>query len=221
MEHLLKVEIVNILNAIQRGAAPMLQDNEIVPAHFETSIHKFDLVDSKEGSPIREFETGTAHYINGCELDTYNLKIICYDEFIHQFTFNDGKGHEHVSRLKDGIKVADFLIYEQSSSTAIFIVHELSDKKSANKIKIARKQLSDTLNQLYKSEAIEKFIDNFKEKICCLSAQDCRKIVPSEGLADGFSEIYKVLPEPMQFEWGQIKKYKFKAFETSYITLKK
>ena len=221
MEQLLKAEIIGILNAIQRGNAPVLTENETILKYVETSEHKFDLVDSKDGLPIREFETGTAHYINGNKDDTYNLKIICYDDFIHQFTFDDGKGHTHVNRLKEGVRVADFLIYEQSESKAIFIVHELSNEASNKKIKVAKKQLSDTLNQLYKSEEIGKYIDSFKQKLCYLSAKDNRKVVESEGMADGFNEIYKVLPEPIQFNWGQIGTHKFSAFETSFVQLKK
>ena len=177
MEQLLKAEIIGILNAIQRGNAPELTENETILKYVETSEHKFDLVDSKDGLPIREFETGTAHYINGEENNTYNLKIICYDDFIHQFTFDDGNGHSHVSRLKDGVRVADFLIYEQSGSKAVLIVHELSDEASVKKIKVARKQLSDTLNQLYKSEVIGKYIDSFEQKLCYLSAKDSRRFV--------------------------------------------
>lgn len=221
MEQLLKTEIIGILNDIQKGNAPVLTENDTIPKYVETSEHKFDMVDSKDGLPIREFETGTAHYINGNKDDTYNLKIICYDDFIHQFTFDDGKGHTHVNRLKEGVRVADFLIYEQSESKAIFIVHELSDEASNKKIKVAKKQLSDTLNQLYKSEEIGKYIDSFKQKLCYLSAKDNRKVVESEGMADGFNEIYKVLPEPIQFNWGQIGTHKFSAFETSFIQLKK
>ena len=219
MEQILKTEIVGILNAIQRGGAPEITENELIPECVETSEHKFDLVDSKDGLPIREFETGTAHYINGEENNTYNLKIICYDDFIHQFTFDDGNGHSHVSRLKDGVRVADFLIYEQSGSKAVLIVHELSDEASVKKIKVVRKQLSDTLNQLYKSEVIGKYIDSFEQKLCYLSAKDSRRFVESEGMADGFNEIYKVLPEPVQFNWGQIGTHKFSAFETSYVQL--
>lgn len=221
MEQLLKTEIIGILNDIQRGNAPVLTENETIPKYVETSEHKFDMVDSEDGLPIREFETGTAHYINGNKDDTYNLKIICYDDFIHQFTFDDGKGHTHVNRLKEGVRVADFLIYEQSESKAIFIVHELSNEASNKKIKVAKKQLSDTLNQLYKSEEIGKYIDSFKQKLCYLSAKDNRKVVESEGMADGFNEIYKVLPEPIQFNWGQIGTHKFFAFETSFVQLKK
>lgn len=221
MEQLLKTEIIGILNDIQRGNAPVLTENETIPKYVETSEHKFDMVDSEDGLPIREFETGTAHYINGNKDDTYNLKIICYDDFIHQFTFDDGKGHTHVNRLKEGVRVADFLIYEQSESKAIFIVHELSNEASNKKIKVAKKQLSDTLNQLYKSEEIGKYIDSFKQKLCYLSAKDNRKVVESEGMADGFNEIYKVLPEPIQFNWGQIGTHKFSAFETSFVQLKK
>ena len=130
MELILKDEIVDILNDIQRGAAPRLTVNEIVPKHIEISEHKFDLIDSKDGSPIRDFKTGTAHYINGKENDTYNLKIICYDDFLHQFTYDDGNGHTHVNRLKDGVKVSDFLIYVESESNSLFIVHELYNEKS-------------------------------------------------------------------------------------------
>ena len=216
----MKTEIVEILNTIQRGEAPALTENEIIPKCVETSEHKFDIVDSKNEPLIREFETGTAHYINGKQNDTYNLKIICYDDFIHQFTFDDGKGHTHVSRLRNGVRVADFLIYEQSESK-IFIVHELSDEASGKKIRVARQQLSDTLNQLYKSEKIGKYIDSFEQKLCYLSAKDSRKFVETNGMADGFNEIYKVLPEPIQFNWGQIGTHKFKAFETSFVRLPK
>lgn len=220
MEQMLKTEIVGILNAIQRGEAPALTENAIIPKCLEISEHKFDLVDSSNAPPIREFETGTAHYINGEKGNTYNLKIICYDDFIHQFTFDDGNGYTHVSRLKNGVRVADFLIYEHSESK-IFIIHELSDEASVKKIRVARQQLSDTLNQLYKSEKIGKYIDSFEQKLCYLSAKDNRKLVETEGMADGFNEIYKVLPEPIQFNWGQIGTHKFSAFETSFVQLMK
>ncbi len=221
MEQILKSEIIAILNKIQRGSAPKLTDNDIVPNFVVISDHKFDLVDSKDGSPVRDFETGTAHYINGNEGDTYNLKIICYDDFLHQFTYDDGIGHAHVSRLKNGVRVSDFLVYEEGESKALFIVHELSDENSSKKIRVARKQLSDTLNQLYQSEVIGRFIDAFKNKKCYLSAKDSRKIVETEGMADGFNEIYRVLPEPIQFNWGQIETHGFSAFETSYVNLPK
>lgn len=219
MEHLLKKEIVGILNEIQRGNAPQLTENELVPDFVNISDYKFDLADSEGGYPIRNFEEGSAHYINGNEGNTFTLKIISYDDFLHQFTFDDGNGHPAVNRLKDGVRVADFLVYEISEDKIYFIVHELSDEISKNKIRTAKKQLSDTLNQLYKSAEIASFIDGFKNKLCFLSANDSRKIVPSAGLADGFSEIYRVLPEPLQFNFGQIGTHGFKAFETSYVNL--
>ena len=219
MEQLLKNEIVGILNEIQRGSAPHITGTDIAPAVVNISDHKFDLADSKGGTPIRNFEEGSAHYINGNEGNTYSLKIISYDDFLHQFTFDDGNGHPAVSRLKDGVRVADFLVYEISESRVYFIVHELSDEISKNKIRTAKKQLSDTLNQLYKSAEIAAFIDGFQNKLCFLSADDSRKIVRSEGMADGFSEIYRVLPEPLQFNFGQIGTHGFKAFETSYVNL--
>ena len=221
MEQILKNEIVAIINKIQRKDAPQLVGNEIVPNHFETSEYKFDLVDSKSDSPIKEYGTGTAHYINGNVNDTYDLKIICYDDFLHKFTFDDGCGHTHVSRLKDGVRVSDFIVYEKSETKTLFIIHELSNEDSGVKIKVARKQLSDTLNQLYHSDVVRDFINGFKEKICFLSAKDCRKLVSTEGMADGFNEIYKVLPEPIKFNWGQIGPHHFSAFETSIVQLNK
>lgn len=117
--------------------------------------------------------------------------------------------------------MADFLVYDKTENRIYFIVHELSDENSAKKIKTARKQLSDTLNQLYKSARIAEFIDGFEKKVCVLSAKDSRSIVSTEVMADGFSQIYKVLPDPLQFNWGQIGTHKFKAFETSYVQLEK
>ena len=221
MDNLLKEEIVGILNTIQRGDAPKLESNELKPASVEIAEYRFDLIDSKDGSPIRPFESGTAHYINGTADDNYQLKIVCYDDYLHQFTYDDGKGHANVNRLKDKVKMADFLVYDKTENKIYFIVHELSDENSAKKIKTARKQLSDTLNQLYKSARIAEFIDGFEKKVCVLSAKDSRSIVSTEGMADGFSQIYKVLPDPLQFNWGQIGAHKFKAFETSYVQLEK
>lgn len=85
MDNLLKKEIVGILNTIQRGDAPKLESNELKPASVEIAEYRFDLIDSKDGSPIRPFESGTAHYINGTADDNYQLKIVCYDDYLHQF----------------------------------------------------------------------------------------------------------------------------------------
>ena len=166
---------------------------------------------------LNEIQRGSAPHITGNDIAPAVVNIS--DDFLHQFTFDDGNGHPAVSRLKDGVRVADFLVYEISESRVYFIVHELSDEISKNKIRTAKKQLSDTLNQLYKSAEIAAFIDGFQNKLCFLSADDSRKIVRSEGMADGFSEIYRVLPEPLQFNFGQIGTHGFKAFETSYVNL--
>ena len=214
----LRTDLLVLITVVFRSPVLHIQ---FVPVFIIISNYKFDLVDSRDGSPIQNFETGTAHYINGNVDDTYNLKIICYDDFLHQFIFDDGNGHTHVSRLKDGVKVSDFIVYETSNSKTYFIVHELSDESSGNKIRTAKKQLSDTLNQLYKSETIAAFISDFTNKLCILSAKDNREIVSPDGMADGFSEIYKILPEPLQFNFGQIKTHGFTAFETSYVRLSK
>ena len=62
------------------------------------------------------------------------------------------------------------------------------------------------------------FIDSFQTKICYLSAKDDREMVESEQI-EGFSKIYKLLPEPIKFNFGQIGTHHFDAYETSIIIL--
>ena len=85
MEQLLKAEIVGILNAIQRTTAPPLTGNEFVPVFIIISNYKFDLVDSRDGSPIQNFETGTAHYINGNVDDTILRLFVMMTFYINLF----------------------------------------------------------------------------------------------------------------------------------------
>lgn len=220
MDQLLKQEIAGILDQIQRSEAPPCTEDEGTPLYNDTNAHRFSVVDAKDDSDfIKEYNEGTIHYINGKDdTSTYCLRFICYDEYLHRFTFDDGHGNAHKSRLKDGVKVADFLVYDKSEEKAYFIVQELSCEKISNKRRAGKKQLSDTLNQLYKSSSMAAFIDSFQTKICYLSAKDDREMVESEQI-EGFSKIYKLLPEPIKFNFGQIGTHHFDAYETSIIIL--
>lgn len=221
MDRLIKQEIAGIINKIQRGDAPSYSGDEGDLLTLATSLHKFGVVDAKAAPQIiTDFEEGTAKYINGNENDTYDLKFIGYDEYLHRFVYDDGKGNPHKSRLKDGVKVADYIVYDTSQDRSYVIIHELSNEAVTTKRRAAKKQLSDTLNQLYKSDAIATFLDSFQHKICYLSAKDARG-VQTNGLADGFMDVYSILPKPHPFNFGQIGTHGFDAYESSIVILHK
>lgn len=220
MNLLLKEEIASIINQIQRSDAPTYSGDEGDVIFEDTNETSFDIVDSKvDRHFIRPYQTGTASYINSSDRGPYDLRFICYDEYIHRFVYDDKKGNTHKSRLKDGMKVADYLVFDKSKDKVYFIVHELSGGSITNKRAHAKKQLSDTLNQLYKSKAIAKFIDCFSIKYCIISAKDHRKTVSTNGLAEGFEKIYKIIPEPVKFTFGQMKTFHFIGLETSIVNL--
>lgn len=221
MDRLIRQEIAGIINKIQRGDAPSYSGDEGDILTQATSLHKFGVVDAKADSQIiTDYDEGTANYINGNENDTYDLKFISYDDYLHRFVYDDGKGNPNKSRLKDGVKVADYIVYDTSQNRSYVIIHELSDEAATSKLRTAKKQLSDTLNQLYKSDAIATFLDSFQYKICYLSAKDGRG-VQTNGLADGFMDVYSILPEPLKFNFGQIGTHRFDAYESSIVILQK
>lgn len=221
MDNLIRQEIAGIINKIQRNDAPQYFGDEGEMLTQETSMHTFAIVDSLNNPQIiTNFDCGTANYINGKNNDTYTLKFISYDDYLHRFVYDDGKGNRQKSRLRDGIKVADYIVYDTSQEKKYVIIHELSTEASEKKIRVARKQLSDTLNQLYKSEEIARFLDSFENKICYLSARDGRG-VQTGGLADGFMTVYAILPEPSKFNFGQIGTHHFEAYESSVVKLDK
>ncbi len=140
---------------------------------------------------------------------------------MHRFTYDDGKGNTQKSMLKNNTKLADYIVFDRSDEKVYFIVQEITTENVADKRRTGRVQLSDTVNQLYKSKAIADYIDGFKNKICFLSAKDGRTVADTLGMADGFNMIYRILPEPIQFTFGQIGTHHFTAFETSIVKLDK
>ena len=221
MDRLLKQEIAGIINKIQRGDAPPYSGDEGDMLTQNTSLHTFGIVDTKVNRQIiTDPESGAARYINGNEDDTYSLKFICYDEYLHRFVYDDGEGNLKKSRLPNREKMADYIVIDTSEDKQYIIIHELCEGDVANKRNKGKKQLSATINLLYKSVEVGNYIDSFKNKICYLSAKDGRD-VKTNGLADGFMDAYLILPEPQPFNFGQIGTKKFKAFESSIVKLDK
>ena len=101
------------------------------------------------------------------------------------------------------------------------LIHELSKGSVQNKRNRARLQLSATLNMLCKSEKVKAFIGKFSNKWCITSAKDDRKLTTTpNGMADAFMEAYSVQPEPLEFNFGVINRFGFRAFETSKVILR-
>lgn len=219
MEQLLKKEFLEVVNALRRADAPVWTAEPTVRAET-IGEHAFDVDDPKEDLQTvrRGFGHGTASYVNGSAEKPYSLRFVCYDEYLHQFVFDDGMGHPGVNLLKDHTKMADFIVYDTGESRAWLVVHELSKGAVENKRGRARIQLSSTLNMLCKSPEVKTFIDGFRHKWCVLSARDERVLSP-QGMADAFMEPYKVQPEPMEFNFGVINRFGFRAFETSKVVL--
>ena len=65
------------------------------------------------------------------------------------------------------------------------------------------------------------FIGKFSNKLCITSAKDERKLTTTpNGMADAFMEAYSVQPEPLEFNFGVINRFGFRAFETSKVILR-
>lgn len=219
MDSLIKQEIAGIINKIQRGDAPLYSGDEGDMLTHVTSLHVFAVIDAKDSPQIiTDYGNGTANYINGEENSPYTLKFISYDDYLHRFVYDDGQGNHQKSRLKKGVKVADYIVYDTSDDKDYIIIHELSSEATAYKLREGRQQLSATLNLLYRSEAIGNFLNSFKYKLCYLSAKDGRG-VQTNGLADGFMNAYSILPEPLKFNFGQIRRFGFDAYESSIVIL--
>ena len=213
-------EIKKIVNVIKRANAPVFTS---APNSLKLGIictPRFDVTDNKKGSGVIVGPgKGQAHYINAAQTP-YNLVCLSYDEYLHEFVFDDGDGHSDMNALKDGVKVADLILYDSSENQVYFIVHELSSATVGNKRNVGKRQLSDTLNQLYTSENLKQFIDGFARKLCILSAEDGRVATSTpDNVADGFLQVYQIIPEPLKFNFGQIKRWGFDAYETSTVIL--
>lgn len=220
MIELLKNEFLDVINAMRRGDAP----EWITTPHVrfeDIADYTFDVDDPKNNVQTIKcsFGTGTASYVNGKSNNTYQLRFVCYDDYLHQFVFDDGIGHADKSILKQHTRMADFIVYDTSENNVWIIIHELSKGDVNNKRNRGRVQLATTIEMLNRSKNIKKFIENFTNKWCVLSARDERVLHTPCGMADAFMNAYTILPEPMKFQFGAMKRLGFWGYETSKVIL--
>ena len=219
IEALLKSDFLAVLNAERRSGAPLWTTEPDVRVE-DILDYTFDVDDPKEDPETikRPFGKGTASYVNGQIGNPYPLRFVCYDEYLHQFVFDDGQGHTSVNMLKSNTKMADFIVYDTQESRMWLVIQELSRAGVKNKRSVARLQLSATVNLLCKSAGLKSFLDSFSHKVCITSAHDERVLTPN-GVADAFLETYTIHPDPIEFNYGVINRFGFRAFETSKVIL--
>jgi hypothetical protein len=216
MKDLLKSEIVKYIN-IHRSE--ILEEwNKKTEIQTETiSDRIFDIVDlrSKQGSIKCSQGTGEATYFNASNL---SLCFIRYEDFINQFrTYND-RGQIEKDWTK-GWSRPDYIAYDSGAEKQYFIIHELSSGDISNKHTDGRKQLLNTVLLLCSQNEInDKLQNDFKERVCFLSAKGCVKATPNSN-ADSFMEIYNHLPDPIPIHNKAVEKRNFKEFETNAIKL--
>lgn len=222
LENLLKTDFLEVINSesVRRGDAPMWTATPEVRTE-DIADYTFDVDDPKDDATTikRELGKGTASFVNGKPENTYNLRFVCYDEYMHQFVFDDGEGHSDKSMFKQHKRMADFIVYDTAEKHVWIIIHELSTGEVANKRGKGRAQLAYTIELLCRSESIRKIIEVIPNKWCVLSARDERVLQTPDGMADAFMNAYKIIPEPVKFQFGAMKRLNFMGFETSKVLL--
>ena len=221
LEILLQNEFIDVLNNTKRRfEAPIIPKN--APLRTEDiDDYQFDIIDAKEDPNTikRIWKHGIASYQNGSIENTYQLRFICYDEYIHQFTYDDGQGHPMVNQLKEDFKIADYIVYDKTEKKEYFIIHELSIGRRDSKFKEGRKQLSNTVHTLCECPEIKALIASFSKRLCILSIAK-ERITSPLNMADPFIEqVNAVLPDPIPFNFGQIKTNNFEALETTHVDI--
>lgn len=220
VENLLKTDFLEVLNAVRRGDAPVWTTIPQVRTEDVTD-YTFDVDDPKEDENTikRAFGKGTASYVNGTPESPYNLRFVCYDDYLHQFVFDDSQGYKDKSIFKQHTRMADFIVYDTSETHVCIVIHELSKGDLNNKRGRGRVQLSTTVDMLCRSKSIKEFVDGFTNKWCVLSASDERVLNTPNGMADSFMNAYSIMPQPTKFQFGAMKRLGFWGYETSKVIL--
>lgn len=219
MDNLLKNDFLKVINAVRRGDAPEWTKEPTVRIE-DIAEHLFDVDDPKNNRQTikRAVGKGTATFVTGTQKAPYNLRFVCYDEYMHQFVFDDGRGYTDKSVLKSHTRMADFIVYDLSEGRVWLIVNELSKGAENNKRGKGRIQLANTIDMLCRSTAIKAFVDSFSHKWCVLSTSDERICTPNNW-ADGFMDAYSIIPEPQEFRFGAMKRLGFIGYITSKVIL--
>ena len=221
LESLLQDIFIDVLNAekLRFGAPPIPKNAPLRKEDINDS--SFDIIDAKMDPETikRPLGQGIASYINGTAENTHPLRFVCYDEYIKQFTYNDGLGHPTLNQLKDNFKTADYVVYDMSDKKEYFIVHELSTGRHDSKFREGKQQLSNTVHVLCECPVIKLFIASFSKRLCILSITKENITSPLNMAAPFIDDVWSVLPEVISFNFGQIAKNGFEAYETLKVQL--
>lgn len=204
----MKKELVTVINRQRSGTlAEYTAEPDVITEDIEDKV--FDIVDGKGTTSTikRPVGAGTATYFNGDEKHIYKLRFVRYEEYLNQF-----------GGWTKGVGRADYLVYDTTDAKSYFIIHELSDGKVGSKLSKARTQLFSTLHLLFGHPDIKMFIEGFSNRICFLTAGSAPVCSPN-GMADGFNQIYNILPDPIPINAKQITNRGFNAFETRNVKL--
>jgi len=206
MERLLNNVLLPYLNAkLPADVAPVEGAVQVVTEEVEGKS-MFDVVDTRDKgmSVVREFGSGHASYLNDKQL--YKLRIVLFEDFMNA-----------LGKVAKGVRRPDLMLYT-TESTSYFIIHELSVGSSANKRKDGKHQLGNTVQLLNRIPKIKQYLSSFTHRLCILSGADGAVETP-QGIADAFSEIYRLMPEPEPLNCAFCKSGGFDAYITHNVVL--
>ena len=207
MEKLLNDVLLPYLNSKRPGNVDAYEG--VVNVHTEDvkGSDSFDVVDTRfTGLPVvRPFGEGHASYLN--DKHKYSLRIVMYEDFLNE-----------LGDVAKGTRRPDLFVYTIGSDS-YFIIHELSVGSSSNKRKDGKHQLGNTVQLLNRIPQIKSFLSKFDHKLCILSGADGAVSSPN-GIANGFSEIYSLIPDPEPLNCHYCKGDGFDAFITHNVVLR-
>lgn len=214
----MKTELVKIINNKRNKTLPVWTAPADVTTE-DTNNSIFDITDTKDvgGSMIVAQGKGQATYFNRLKGNPYSLRFIAYEQFINQFNVLPNSNAGLCGDWTKGISRPDYMCYTKEED-AYFIIHELSEGDVSSKRSKARSQLVNCLLMMKQSKPIMDCFGKFQHRCCILSAQGCVEC-DTYGLADGFTEIYKNIPDPLPMRCATFGRLHFEAYETKAVKL--
>ena len=207
MEKLLNNALLPYLNSKRPENVDVYNGTVNVHTEDVNGCDSFDVVDTRfMGLPVvRPFGEGHASYLN--DKHKYSLRIVMYEDFLNE-----------LGDVAKGTRRPDLFVYTIGSDS-YFIIHELSVGSSSNKRKDGKHQLGNTVQLLNRIPQIKSFLSKFDHKLCILSGADGAVSSPN-GIANGFSEIYSLIPDPEPLNCHYCKGGGFDAFITHNVVLR-
>lgn len=214
MIDLLKTSILNHVNETRPGNLNDPFPNEPMVEFEMITDAGFDIVDTKGigGSIKRPVGEGTATYFNGTPDATHNLCFIKNEEYFNQFNILG------IGDWAKGRSRPDYVVYTPDKPD-YFIVHELSEGEVRSKLHKAVIQILNYLRFLSDNPESKTFIGLFDKRLCYVSAKGCVAVPTPDGIADGFMDIYSLLPDPQPIHNKSIEKMGFSAYATNVVRL--